>query len=391
MRIAIASLGDPQSVETWSGIPFSIFSGLYGKGHDMVPICLKPPREPWHYPWLRRYFHRTRKKWFLAAVEEQWLRSIGRQFDERVKMTEPDVVLVIHADWLAYTSFDCPACIVHDTTFASILNYYPSFTNLTQRSIRMGDRMYRLALQRSAAAVFSAEWASQSALSHYGAPPEKVKTIPFGANLEVVPSADQVESWIRARLRKSRCELLFVGTQWDRKGGPETLLFLEKLRAAGVPAFLTVVGCTPEIATHLRDFVRVEGHLSKRIAVDNRRLWQLFQMASALIVPSHAECFGCVYCEANAFGLPALGRDTGGVPEIIKNGVNGLLLRRNESIESFVDRWLEIWRNPEEYRRLSCNAFYEYKTRLNFDVFVNKLESVLVSIVEKQTLNHVEN
>src|SRR5690606_16974402 len=150
-------------------------------------------------------------------------------------------------DWLAYTSFTAPSFIIHDTTFATILNYYPSFTNLSQRSIRMGHQMYEAALDRSSAAIFCSDWAAESAIRDYNIPPSKVHTIPFGANLEAIPSAHAVEQWIEQRQQRSGCNLLFIGTQWERKGGPDALLFLDSLRNAGVQVTLTIVGCTPDI------------------------------------------------------------------------------------------------------------------------------------------------
>jgi len=100
-----------------------------------------------------------------------------------------------------------------------------------------------------------------------------------------------------------------------------------------------------------------------------------------LIVPSLAECYGCVYCEANAYGLPALARDTGGVSEIIKDGINGLLLKSNEQPEDFALRWLNIWCDREKYLSLSLNAHVEFEKRLNYEVFVDKLELIIKNLV----------
>ena len=42
-----------------------------------------------------------------------------------------------------------------------------------------------------------------------------------------------------------------------------------------------------------------------------------------LFVPTRADCTPIVFCEANAFGIPVITTDTGGVSSIIKNGENG--------------------------------------------------------------------
>src|SRR5690606_35172802 len=222
-------------------------------------------------------------------------RRIAMELDRAVESVKPDIVLVYQGDWLAYTSFTEPSCIIHDATFASLLNYYPSFSNLTQRSIRMGHNMYQAALDRSSAAIFCSDWAAESAIRDYNTPSSKVHTIPFGANLVAVPSFQEVEQWIAQRQQRSRCNLLFIGTQWERKGGPDALLFLDALRNAGVQATLTILGCTPEIPPSMRDFVRLEGYLNKQSYANRKRLEHIYRDAHALIVPSLAECYGCVY------------------------------------------------------------------------------------------------
>jgi glycosyltransferase involved in cell wall biosynthesis len=83
---------------------------------------------------------------------------------------------------------------------------------------------------------------------------------------------------------------------------------------------LTVVGCHPEIEGEAKSFTRVVGFLRKSSPEDSEMLGRLYLSATALLVPSQAECFGCVYCEASAYGLPAIARDTGGVSAAVIDG-----------------------------------------------------------------------
>lgn len=384
MKIAIASLGNPSKMETWSGIPAHIYSGLEQSGHEVVPIDLSSPKDPWYYKWLRRYYVRTQKKWFLSAVEERVLRKIGRDLDDEVNKSQPDVVLVIHGDWLAYSTFQQPACIIHDTTFARLVNYYPAFTNLTTRSVKLGNLMYKKALERTDAAVFSAKWASESAIQDYQASPAKIYTVPFGANIREVPDKNSVEKWIEERTLSEACNFLFLGIDWQRKGGPDALRFVVELNRLGIQSRLTIVGCTPVIPKEYKNFVQEVGFLRKSVPTEAKALLKILEGSHALLLPSLAECFGCVYCEANAFGLPALGRNTGGVSEIIKEGINGLLLQTGESPEHFAVRWSKIWKNPGSYQELSQNSRKEYDERLNYKGFLEKLEGIITKIRGKE-------
>ena len=381
MKIAIASLGDPHAVKTWSGIPAHIIPALENRGHEVIGISLNKPTEPWYYNWLRRIYFRVQGKWFLSSVEKSVLQAIGRQFDEEVARIRPDVVLVIHGDFLAYTTFKQPAILIHDTTFASLLGYYSDFSNLTGRSIKAGNDMYQRALDRVDAAVFSADWASQSALKDYNTPPSKVHTIPLGANLKQPPAAQLVNEWVAGRTQTDVCNLLFLGVSWKRKGGPDVLRFVAHLNSKGIKCMLNVVGVNPEIPEEHKAYVNVIGFLKKSIPTEAARLEELLKTSSALILPSIAECYGCVFCEANAYGLPALGRNTGGIPEIIKEGVNGFMLGENESPEAFADRWAAVWLNKEAYTHMANQSRREYEIRLNYDVFAQQLEQLIIKLI----------
>jgi glycosyltransferase involved in cell wall biosynthesis len=387
MKIALASMGDPRSVGTWSGIPAHIYFALQQSGHEVVPIGLLPSKEPWYYNWLRRIYYWVQKKWFLAAVEEELLKRIGAQLDAEVAKSQPDVVVVIHADYLANTTFKQPSCVIHDATFATLVDYYPAFSKLTTRSLKSGHLMYKRALQRASAAVYSSMWASQSAIIDYKTPYSKIFTIPFGANLNQEPSVVDVEHWIAERSKAETCNFLFLGIDWKRKGGLDALRIVAHLNHKGIKSRLAIVGCSPEIPAEYKNFVDTIGFLRKDLESDVHKLQTLLSKTSALILPSFAECYGCVYCEANAFGLPALGRDTGGVPEIIKEGINGLLLRAGESPESFADRWAEVWTTRSIYTKLAFSSRQEYKERLNYKVFITKLEGILKNLVEKSQVN----
>lgn len=388
MKIAVASLGDPRSVKTWSGIPAHIIPALEKRGHEVVAIALHKPAEPWYYNWLRRFYYRLQKKWFLSSVEKKILQRIGQQFDDAVANSRPDIVISIHGDFLAYTTFTQPSVIVHDATFACLVDYYPEFSNLTQRSISAGNAMYQLASKKATAAVFSATWASKSAMHDYSMEKDKVYTVPFGANLDLIPTNKQVEQWINERSLASTCNLLFLGINWKRKGGVEALHFVKTLNLLGVKAKLIIVGCSPMIDKADEQYVEELGFLKKSVFEERQRLESLLQHSHALILPSIAECYGCVYCEANAYGLPALGRDTGGVSEIIRNDINGLLWKRNESLESFANRWKKIWQSRKNYIELSATSRNEYDTRLNYNVFVSKLEDIITTnILVDKTLN----
>lgn len=380
MKIVVASLGDPKKMSTWSGIPAHIINALEKNSHEVIPITLVPPTDPWYYTWVRRVFWHLQKRWFLASVERNYLKGIAKQLDYKIATVNPNVVLVIHGELLAYTSFLQPAYIIHDTTFFTLVNYYPAYTNLTSRSVKIGNKMYKQALERATGAIFSSNWASHSAVKDYHISQSKVFTIPFGANLIQVPKSQDVKDWIIKRSCGEMCNLLFLGIDWERKGGPDSLRFVAELNRLGLKSQLTIVGCLPHVPSEMEQYVNVIGYLNKDIPSEATQLETVLKESQALLLPSLFECYGCVYCEANAYGLPALGRYTGGVPEIIKDGINGLLLMNGETPESFAVRWAAYWTNPQAYHVLSIQSRKEFDEKLNYEAFIYKLEAIIENV-----------
>ncbi len=152
--------------------------------------------------------------------------------------------------------------------------------------------------------------------------------------------------------------------------------FIKALANNGITCKLIIVGCSATINEADEALVEQVGFLNKNIPEEYNRLQKLLQTCHALLLPSVAECYGCVYCEANAYGLPALGRETGGIPEIIKEGENGLMVRKMESPEDFAKRWADIWTCKEKYVEMGQQARNHFEQRLNYSVFVERLLSI---------------
>jgi glycosyltransferase involved in cell wall biosynthesis len=337
-----------------------------------------PAREPRHYRWLRSIYWRLGYGWFHAEVEPTMLKQRAAEFQRLLQINHVDAVISIQPDPIAFLRPSVPTVLVHDATFATMVDYYHSFTGLSRRSVKLGNNAYRAALDHASLAVFSSEWAGRSASRDYGTDPQKVHVIEFGANLDNPPKQAEVARFVESRFDGDVFRFLFLGIDWYRKGGPEAVEFIKSLRKMGVPAHLDVVGCRIHGCSDTAEFCTEHGFLEKSKSSDNMKLRKLLEAASFLLMPSHAECFGCAYCEANAFGVPCIGRDTGGVAQIIKDGVNGFLLandgrdlaRLAETIKDFLSA-------KEKYRKLAESSRSEYERRLNWDRFADRLLGLL--------------
>ncbi|HEY5813139.1 MAG TPA: glycosyltransferase, partial [Terrimicrobiaceae bacterium] len=112
------------------------------------------------------------------------------------------------------------------------------------------------------------------------------------------------------------------------------------------------------------------------------RLAELYRSALFYFMPSRAEAYGIVYCEANAFGLPCLAADTGGVRSLVENGINGQCFASDQPIEDYADFILSALTSGS-YSTMSRNSLRLSRERLNWNASADSLTPLLHSIASK--------
>jgi glycosyltransferase involved in cell wall biosynthesis len=102
----------------------------------------------------------------------------------------------------------------------------------------------------------------------------------------------------------------------------------------------------------------------------NMAEWQM--AADIAVVPSHVEPLGLVVMEAMAHGLPVVGSDVGGIPEMIVHGETGLLVspRDPKSLASALERLINC---PQERRRLGEAGRRRCEMHFSIEAHVEKM------------------
>lgn len=378
MHIAYVSTLPVSDLKSWSGLAFYISQALRQQGIRLTEIDALKETHGLFYKakqvYYRFYDQRHRRQYEPAILE-----GYAAQVQQHLQRVRPDLVFSVGSIPVAHLETDLPIVLWSDATFATALNYYPEYSRLSDETIRNAHRMEQAAIDRADLALYACDWAARSAIDFYGADPAKIKVVPFGANLETGYAEEEVNAFVSQR-PMDRCRLLFIGVDWFRKGGDLALLVAEKLNAAGLPTELTVVGCQPVHHKPLPAFVKVEGFINKSTPEGQERMRKLLRESHFFLMPSRAEAYGLVYCEANASALPALARDTGGVPTIIRNGVNGQLFHPDAPTSAYCDWILTHFSDSERYRTLCLSAFHEYRTRLNWDVAGQQVKALMETL-----------
>jgi glycosyltransferase involved in cell wall biosynthesis len=240
--------------------------------------------------------------------------------------------------------------------------------------------MERSAMERCKLAIYSSEWAAKSAIDYYKTDPNKVKVVPFGANISIHKTFSEVKELINSR-PSDKCKLLFLGVDWFRKGGDVALKVAEELNNSGLDTQLTIVGSQPTFNYSIPDFVKPLGFINKSNQEGQTQISQLLMESHFLILPTLADCTPIVFCEANSLGVPCLSNNVGGVSTLICNGLNGHLFPSKDNISDYCDYITNIFSNYISYKDLALSSYYEYESRLNWAVSGQKIKNLLISCI----------
>jgi glycosyltransferase involved in cell wall biosynthesis len=315
------------------------------------------------------FYNKLSKRRYYPERDRTLFESFGRQLSQKLEKNPAAVVLSPGSPGsqpIAYVECRQPIVIWTDATFAEAMKTHPAFSpeRLCEETVRDGLANERAALERCSLAIYTSEWAAQSAIRHYNLDPRKVRVVPPGANLESGLPADQVEAVV-ARRPSTSCNLLFIATQWRAKGGDLAIEVARALNAANLPTKLTIIGAQPDRPEPLPPFVEALGNLRKSVPAELALMERSLRNAHFLILPTQAEGAPNVVCEAAAYGLPSLATDVCGVASVVSDR-NGALFPLNAHADEYCSFIQNQFREYGRYKELARSSFNEYATRLNW-------------------------
>lgn len=377
-RIALVTARDPSNPRSWSGTDGHIADALARSVGDVTPLG---PARPWLLDRLRRYDDWSRRITGIGYSAYHSLllaRRYARVFAERLSRGAFDVIFApAAATEIAFLRTPLPIIYLSDATVAAMIGYYPEFSALSRLSRWEGHLVEARAIARADALIYASDWAARSARDDYGASAAKLHVIPFGANLAQVPTRAEA---LAPRRADGPCRLLFVGRNWQRKGGAIAIDALRCLRQMGIDAELTVCGPQPPPAEpHVRCVPAIEKHDAAGVAA----LASLYREATLFVLPTRAECAGIVFSEAAAFGLPIVSTDTGGVATAVRDGVTGRLLPLSAGGADYARVIAELLAEPVTLARMRVACRDDYEARLNWTAWGTAAAAVVDAVLHR--------
>lgn len=280
------------------------------------------------------------------------------------KMVEDcDVIAAFFcSDVLANVSTSKPIIYFTDATFPAMLDYYPDFSNIFQFNRIQGIEIEKRAIEKATYSVFCSDWAKESAIKELDGQPEKMKVLELGPNIDEKDIVSQTRTFSMGQT----LHLLFLGVNWERKGGQKAIEACQWLIEHGMDIRLSIVGIE-ELSREVRSlsFVEDYGFLDKNNPTDYEKLVKVITRSHLLILPTKNECAGIAFAESSAYGLPIITHETGGIANYVINGYNGYRLPLSSTGKDFGKAIVKMLES-NQLEQLSKNAISLYNDKLNY-------------------------
>lgn len=146
-----------------------------------------------------------------------------------------------------------------------------------------------------------------------------------------------------------------------------------------LPAKLVLIGEGPEMP-HVRRLEREYGLEGQIYYLGNREdVAELVALADILLLPSQKESFGLVALEAMACGVPVVGSNAGGIPEVVVNGETGFLSPVGD-VEKMAADVLYLLQHREVWETFSRSAVHQAAEKFHADKIVTQYEELYRSL-----------
>lgn len=371
MRIIGVAEEDPLHHQTWSGSSAYFFSALKAAGHLAGTISAQLP------PFITRIyqiknFHPVLQKWrFKYHLDVEFYSQMTRAAKCRLDTVSDDsydTILQIGALFDLSRRPGKRTVSYHDGNLASRLNSPYGYPRVRQSILDNALHHERELYERLDHIFTMSKWLADSFVKDFGVRRDKLTPIGAGINLPQV----------REVMNKSydNPHFLFIGKEFERKGGRFLLEAFAKVRQEIPSATLTVIG--PELSDRPLG-VTCLSYISKHSLSGLNVLLDEYARASVFVMPSLYEPFGIVFAEAMAHKLPCIGTRICAMPEIIDDKVTGLLVPPKDS-KSLAEAMLTLLKNPEMCAQYGESGYTKYLNLYTWssvaDRCVRKLEEL---------------
>ena len=176
---------------------------------------------------------------------------------------------------------------------------------------------------------------------------------------------------------------LFLGRIGERKGAYDLIEAVKNIKNEGIKIKILMAG-DGEIQK-AKDIIKkenIEDSIEILGWIDNKQKEKYLKSSDFYILPSYDEGMPMSVLEAMSYSLPVITTDVGGIPEIIQNKNNGIMVKpgNNDEIKNAIKKIIE---NNEFRKEISENAYETILEKFNFKHYEEFLDKLYKQIKQK--------
>jgi len=224
-----------------------------------------------------------------------------------------------------------------------------------------------------------------------GCEERKIETLPWGTNAQRHPEkqSDEGSRYYLHNMRKDRyTRFISIGRMVEKKGQIYLLQAFKEVLDRKIDAELTIIGAGPlkkkliKTVDKLGISAKVDliDKLSNDEVVDNLMSRNIYVQPSVAAKNGDQEGIPTAIMEAMACGLPIIATTHSGIPEIVKNNVNGILVPER-NIEKLANVMEKLAKNPDLQKEFGNAGRKIVEEKFNIDKQIKKLEEVYSKIL----------
>lgn len=173
--------------------------------------------------------------------------------------------------------------------------------------------------------------------------------------------------------KKQGNKILFVGKDFERKGGFLVLDAFEKLNAR-YPGKYQLYIAGPKEWPGKEAIPKGVNFLGLKTTAE---LVEYYNLCDIFVMPSYFEAYGIVFAEAFIYGLPCIGRDAFAMKEFISDGENGYLIS-DDNAEALAQKMYDLL-NDETIRRDVIKKKEMYIKKYSWENVAKNIADVIIS------------
>ncbi|MCB8984058.1 MAG: glycosyltransferase family 4 protein [Ardenticatenaceae bacterium] len=194
------------------------------------------------------------------------------------------------------------------------------------------------------------------------------RTAVIGGGLDPLPEMREPTAVLEHYGLQTGPFALFIGRVSRDKGALDAVRATLALNGAETDLTLVLVGQSS--AEFERDYASLTAAEQKRIRplgiLDEQEKHALLATCTMLLLPSHTDSFGIVFLEAWAHGRPVIGARAGGIPGVVDDGENGLLVPYGD-VEALAAAMRRLLTEPELGQTMGQRGRQKVQEVFNWD------------------------